>query len=142
MLDKKIIHKIIWCDKGWQPVHYGFCPSEKAWNMQMKYLKISGQPYPSSSGRITTFTHDDGCVCCIMTLKDEIEHNLNLVEFVGIFVHEATHVWQEILLAIKEANPSPEFEAYSMQAICQELLEAFHKSNRCPSMSKYLTMRS
>jgi hypothetical protein len=40
-------------------------------------------------------------------------------------VHEATHIKQKLMLSIGEKEPSPEFEAYTMQNICQELFCAY-----------------
>ena len=26
--------RVIWCERGWQPLYYGFCPSEAAWKRE------------------------------------------------------------------------------------------------------------
>ena len=46
-------------------------------------------------------------------------------ETCGLIVHEAVHVWQAICEAMGEEQPSTEFEAYSLQAITQCLLEDY-----------------
>ena len=122
--------RVIWCDRGWQPVEYGFCPSEKAWHHQMKAMGIVGEPYPTTDGRATIFTKRN--TVALVTLRDGAEKERTMIEIIGIFVHEATHIWQEIRLVIGEKEPSPEFEAYSMQAIVQELLAAFERSRGFP----------
>lgn len=118
--------RVIWCDRGWQPVHFGFCPSKKAWKREMKRLNCK-EPYPDTDGRCTTFTNE-GKVVCIVTLRDGSENERSISEITGILVHEATHVWQTIRDDIGERDPSPEFEAYSMQAIFQGLFTAFQET--------------
>lgn len=118
--------RVIWCDRGWQPVHFGFCPSKKAWKREMKRLNCK-EPYPDTDGRCTTFTNE-GKVVCIVTLRDGSENERSISEITGLLVHEATHVWQTIREDIGEKDPSPEFEAYSMQAIFQGLFTAFQET--------------
>ncbi|MEN5103787.1 hypothetical protein [Brucella anthropi] len=118
--------RVIWCDRGWQPVHFGFCPSKKAWKREMKRLNCK-EPYPDTDGRCTTFTNE-GKVICIVTLRDGSENERSISEITGLLVHEATHIWQTIRDDIGEKDPSPEFEAYSMQAIFQGLFTAFQET--------------
>ncbi|KAB2692512.1 hypothetical protein [Brucella intermedia] len=118
--------RVNWCDRGWQPVHFGFCPSKKAWKREMKRLNCK-EPYPDTDGRCTIFTNE-GKVVCIVTLRDGSENERSISEITGLLVHEATHVWQTIRDDIGEKDPSPEFEAYSMQAIFQGLFTAFQET--------------
>lgn len=118
--------RVIWCDRGWQPVYFGFCPSKRAWKREMKRLDCK-EPYPDTDGRCTTFTND-GKVVVIVTNRDGSENERSITEITGLLVHEATHVWQTIRNDIGEQDPSPEFEAYSMQAIFQGLLSAFQET--------------
>lgn len=50
------------------------------------------------------------------------------VQVYALLVHEATHVWQEILSQMSESAPSTEFEAYSMQTISQHLFTMYEES--------------
>ncbi|WGJ07500.1 hypothetical protein [Brucella intermedia] len=118
--------RVIWCDRGWQPVYFGFCPSKKAWKREMKRLDCK-EPYPDTDGRCTTFTND-GKVVVLVTIRDGSENERSITEITGLLVHEATHVWQTIRNDIGEQDPSPEFEAYSMQAIFRGLLTAFQET--------------
>jgi hypothetical protein len=45
-----------------------------------------------------------------------------------MLVHEAVHVWQFHCENIGEREPSIEFEAYSIQAVSQFLMEAYAAS--------------
>jgi len=44
---------------------------------------------------------------------------------VGLLIHEAVHVWQNVRDLISEDRPSREFEAYSIQSIAQKLIDAY-----------------
>ena len=50
------------------------------------------------------------------------------VEIHGLLLHEAVHVWQRIRQRMGERNPSTEKEAYSIQAIAQDLFAMFEES--------------
>lgn len=58
---------------------------------------------------------------------DEI-NNWSLLQVHGLLLHEAVHIWQELKLRMGEHDPSIEFEAYSIQAIAQDLFEMFEES--------------
>lgn len=116
--------KVVWLERGWQPVYFGFCPSEKAWRREMKRLGAKGEPYPDSDGRCTTFEHK-GKTCILVTIRPGSEKKRSRVEIAGLLCHEAMHIWREIRTSIGELEPSSEFEAYSMQSIFQGLYQAF-----------------
>ena len=126
--------KVIWCDRGWQPVAIGFCPSEKAWHREMRRINlVPPPPFPTSDACCTSIEKTNGEVdgsasLSIVTIAPHFIKSNDAVGIYGLIVHEATHVWQHILHSIKEENPSPEFEAYSMQCIVMELCNAFEKS--------------
>ncbi len=116
---------VIWCDRGWQPVYFGFCPSRKAWAREMRKMGCK-EPYPANDGCATTFTQKDGKVCIIVTLgKAQHAEGRTRVEVAGLLCHEATHIWQEVRKVMGEKEPSIEFEAYAMQAIFQGLYQAW-----------------
>lgn len=126
-------NRVVWLDRGWQPVLIGFCPSEKAWRCEMKRLRCKDEPYPQSDGRCTRFeASKNNHECIIVTVRDGSEFDHSLIEMVGLIVHEATHVWQFILESIGEGKPSAELEAYSMQAIVQAILTAFDNTRGLP----------
>lgn len=60
------------------------------------------------------------CLVNVGPLKGYSKHEIN-----STLCHEATHVWQAHEDSIGEVNTSREFEAYSIQAIAQTLMEAF-----------------
>jgi hypothetical protein len=105
--------KVIWIDKGWQPVYVGFCPNKKAWDTEMKKFGVDDPPeYPDSDGRTTIFVNDkSGDSMILVTLN--YDENRELLEVIGLIAHEATHVFDYICEMIGEDEPSKEFKAYS-----------------------------
>lgn len=112
---------VYWCDRGWQPVHFGYCPSKKDWHKLCKFLGIT-HPYPTADGSVTTFDRTNGQTLCVMTLRNT--KRATKAGLVGLVVHEATHIWQIIQGHIGETAPGDEMEAYAVQAITQELITA------------------
>lgn len=116
--------RVIWCNRGWQPVYFGFCPSEGAWRREMKKMGCADVAYPDTDARASTFDNN-GKVCCIVTVRDGAEDKHTVSELAGLIVHEAVHIWQAVRDKMQEREPSIEFEAYSVQAIFQELWSAW-----------------
>lgn len=119
------LNKMIWCETT-QPFthHFGFCPSEKAWNALAKASKRNLGRYPDAAAMTTLF--QDAVVktrTCIVTVSERAPR-----ETVNLLVHEAMHVWRDMREGIGEAHPSSEFEAYAMQSIVDELLRAYERS--------------
>lgn len=118
-------NEVIWCDRGWQPVWFGFCPSREAWRREMRKLGCVGQPYPDSDGCATTFTRKGKVIILVTLGKSACAEGRTRTEIAGLLCHEATHIWQEVKRQMNEREPSIEFEAYSMQAIFQGLYQAW-----------------
>lgn len=127
-------NKVAWCSNGYQPLYYGFCPSKKAWDREMKRLGIKDEyPHPDGAGgRMHDFEHSDGAHAVLITICEKQAKEADLVTLIGIMTHEATHVWQTMLDYMGEKDPSPEFEAYSMQFIIMELLTAYDETRGLP----------
>lgn len=122
------ISKVIWCDRGWQPHCYGFCPDEAAWKREMRRLNTVGEPYPTSDARCTTFDRKGDTSSCTIVTISPLAAKRPRLQIVGLIVHEAMHVWRHVRESIGEQHPSTEFEAYSMQAISQSLISAYEKT--------------
>ncbi|HHG5268342.1 hypothetical protein [Acinetobacter baumannii] len=52
----------------------------------------------------------------------------NQIQVYGLLLHEAVHIWQIVKKRMGESEPSVEFEAYSIQAIAQDLFEMYEES--------------
>lgn len=116
------MNKVIWLNNSWFPFEYAFCPSKEAWDKEMENMECN-YPYPLSQnveGSTVCFEKCNSLVKIIVCLKS---HN-DLIQFTALVVHEAAHVWQQVLEAMGEDKPSSEFEAYALQGITQDLLTA------------------
>lgn len=109
------------------PIHFALCRDEKAFNKEMKRLKVPKEERPPFlvEGSHATVHHfenqDDGriSIVCLGTTKGRTREQVY-----GLLVHEAVHIWQEVRKLINEKSPSSEFEAYAIQNIAQALMEA------------------
>lgn len=129
----------VWCDRGFLPVYYGFCPNEKAWRKSLKHMKVpyAEAPYPHNKDAcVSTFDRPGARaglkskLCIIMTLNDALDKHDDPTGICALFVHEAMHVWRKIREEIGERDPSAEFEAYAMQFIFTQLMEAYQASRK------------
>lgn len=119
------VDKVVWCERGWLPTHYGFCPSAKAWAREMKRLGIEdAPPYPESDDCAVTFNNEEK-TAVIVTIHERVDSYNDSIGLTDIIAHESAHVWQSILEDIGERNPSAEFEAYALQNIVMNLAAAY-----------------
>lgn len=125
--------KVIWCDRGFFPSYYGFCPDEKSWRAEMRRLKQK-EDYPVTDARVTTYTRDGlgdkPKLLQIVTINNNLDGKINTIELAGLIVHEAVHVFQHICEDMGERSPSNEFQSYATQFIFQQLMSAFKLSKR------------
>lgn len=77
---------------------------------------------------LSTDGHGDRVIVCIRP-HDSTDDPL---QYVGLLIHEAVHVWQSIRDNIGEDKPSSEFEAYSIQSIAEKLLKEYRKQVLTP----------
>jgi len=122
-------NKFKWCDNS---LIYGpffcLCLTEKEYKRQIKRCGIKNpSTFLNKNANATChhLTNSQGKLCCIVCLGDYSNHS-NL-EIYGLLIHEAVHIWQQFKDWMGEDKPSVEFEAYSIQAISQELIESFDK---------------
>lgn len=119
---------IRWVDRAllYSPLYIGICTSESAFRREVRRLS-PGTDVPAWLNEGASAT------CHFMSGKGGRELALiclpprgrtRRAQYAALIVHEAMHVWRAIRVFIGERHPSSEFEAYAMQAICQELFEA------------------
>lgn len=123
-------HQVVWLDRGGLPNYWGFCPSKKAWDAELKKLKCDPAEYPTASGHCAHFNSPSGRSLTLVTIAENVDVECSPAEIVGLLAHEGAHVWQETLRAIGEEAPSPEFEAYAIQRIVQDLVKTYEKTRR------------
>jgi hypothetical protein len=106
--------------------HLALCLSEAEYLAATKHLNISSpSPWINAGADATmhTFETQDGQQSCIVCLGPVDERSP--IEIAGLLVHEATHIWQRYAESMGEDRPGAEQEAYAIQAISQELMEAY-----------------
>lgn len=111
------------------PYCIGLCLEEEMFKKELKRLNVPRESWPlwipkKADARVHTFEKTDtNDVCAIVCVR--YKEGLDPNQVVGIIVHEAVHVWQEICERIGEYEPSKEFEAYSVQSIAQRLIATY-----------------
>lgn len=124
---------MIWGTKLNYPCSYGFCPSEAAWKRVLRRHDLCPiqHAYDKESGATWRFGTGHGTLL-IVTMAPKYDKPRNYASYVvaTILVHEAVHVWQWICKGIGEKEPGMECEAYAIQSISMELIEAYSKTRR------------
>lgn len=118
-----------WCERiNFMPFPYfGLCKNEAEFKRACKRMKVPAPSYLGSSRADMTahiFDHSKGhtaIIVCVGSVKKRKVSEIN-----ALIVHEAVHIWQRVRESIREEKPSSEFEAYAIQFIAQELMEAYH----------------
>ena len=82
-------------------------------------------PWVSNGADATThfYDNDNKQTVAIVCIRNTGDHTP--VEVAGLLVHEEVHVWQQYCLDIGERSPGMEQEAYAIQSISQELMDAY-----------------
>ena len=122
------IDRTIWLDQGWQPVAIGFYPTRKAWEREMKRLKVKPEAYPFDSP-VNGDAHwlengTTGEAVILIGVNEELIGD-DPTTLICVLVHEATHVFDWICEHMGENEPGGEMRAYAMQHIVRGLLNAY-----------------
>lgn len=130
---------VTWCNRNLfiSPIYYALCTSERDFHKECERLKVPRHEWPKfhkSSNHAAThwFEKGDGRVCAVVTLAPEKGKQTG-VQIAALLVHEASHIWRGILAEIGEKKPCEEFEAYALQAISQDLMNAYLKQKKVQS---------
>jgi hypothetical protein len=125
--------KTQWLDGAltFSPIPYTLCIDEKSFNKTLKSIgipKCSMPPFEGDPGTaaIHQFASTNGGLIAIIVVGDMSGMSLNEVH--SLLVHEAEHLWRFIKKAIGERKPSAEFEAYSIQSISLNLMDAYDEA--------------
>lgn len=120
----------IWLDRNLirAPLYYGLCTTEAMFRRELKRHNVLRDRWPNFilNGHSDATTHyftQKNETCAIVCIRARSENTG--IQIAALLVHEAVHIWQEVKTLIGESSPSLEFEAYSIQAIAQELMEAY-----------------
>ncbi|MDC5485845.1 hypothetical protein NRA67_18900, partial [Acinetobacter baumannii] len=83
-------------------------------------------PFLSTEGAAAQVDFYSDGAYAVVQLGDTSERKL--IEIYGLLLHEAVHIWQKVKKLMGEKEPSSEFEAYSIQAIAQDLFKMYEES--------------
>lgn len=120
--------KIKWLDRNISALgpYLCLCLSEDEYKQAFKDInEIPIGPWlstPQSNATSHFLTASSG-LCAVVCLGDCSKRNP--IEIATLLVHEAVHVWQEWCDYYGENNPGNEQEAYAIQNIAQELMNAY-----------------
>ena len=114
---------ITYFPNGPLPIHVGFTIDERSFKKEMKRLGISPAPDFVSDGAGGTSHILDRCGAITVIVCVRPKRGVTRDEMAGLLVHEAVHCWQEARNAMREEEPSSEFEAYSIQYFAQMFME-------------------
>lgn len=113
------------------PAHYALCLDAEGFEAELQRLHV-----PPAQRPVFVRPGSDACVhymqnsecgnVAIVCLR--VPDGVTPVEVAALLVHEAVHVWQWIKELVGEDAPSVEFEAYSIQSISQNLMEAYART--------------
>ena len=105
--------------------YFALCTSEAEFKREIKKRGVSMPFLGSKHANASTHSFENSrgdtiCIVCLGSTKGRTR-----VEIYGLLIHEAVHIWQEAKADIGEHSPSSEFEAYTVQFIAQQLMQAY-----------------
>lgn len=122
----------VWCDRtlARSPVHYALCTSEAQFKREMRRLSIP----PEDRDAWVLNEHSDAtthkfellltrkkiAVVCLRATPTSTS-----IGIAALLVHEAVHIYQWVKELIGEDKPGAEGEAYAIQEISQNLMQAY-----------------
>jgi len=122
---------VSYCNIGPFPGYVGFTTSAKAFQREVKRLKVPEPPKFLASDRANATTHfleKDGATTAIITIGKP--KGVSFEQYAGLIAHEAVHVAQMLWSDIGEKAPGDEAEAYLVQHIVQFCLQEAYKTGR------------
>lgn len=128
LFQKEEPSRVVWFNLKMFPTHVGFCPNKEAWDIEMKRMDIKDFEYPQrDSGSCTSFREAGKSTVALITFLGECDDTdkCRTPAFVALVAHECMHAWRIIREDIGEDAPSAEFEAYMLQALVEQTLQAY-----------------
>jgi len=118
---------------GGLPCNIGYCNGEKA--LRAQWVKLTDdafeEPYCDDNGaRVWAFHNPKDGLYRTYLICVKYDDNLTWPMIAAMVAHEAVHVAQFLWEAIGEEKPGNETEAYFVQSIVQEVLEAIGMPER------------
>lgn len=116
------------------PYHIGLCTTPEAFAKELERLNVPKDRRPDFLSTVhahaTTHYFEQNVIpmrySAIVCVCPKQSKGQSIQAIHALLVHEAVHIWQSVKECLGEKEPSREFEAYSIQHISQELMEAYH----------------
>lgn len=111
------------------PVYYALCTTEEQFKREMRRLKVPAGDFGSwvSNEHSDATAHKMTCEgykkCAIVCIR--VRPGMGAVGIAALLVHEAVHIYQWIKELLGEDEPGIEGEAYAIQEISQNLMQAY-----------------
>lgn len=123
--------KVKWLDRNlfMSPYYYGLATTEATFYAALKSAKVPREDWPAdvlgehSNATVHYVKNTKGQRIALVFIKPK--KDTTGVQIAALLVHEAMHIWRRIREDVGEWQPSREFEAYAMQCISQELMQAY-----------------
>lgn len=117
--------QLLWLQAACFPVNIGVCGSKEAWDDLMGRMSVKDEPYNTdAAGRCTRFEKSGETVTIVLTFDTRRFKKASLMQILGLVTHECVHAWQYTLEAMAEDSPGREVEAYAIQALVQDTMNA------------------
>lgn len=118
-----------WLDRDTVRAPYmALCLTEKAFLAAAKHCKVpvvAGEWLNPNHHMAVVHTWErNGRLTCVVCLSPAAQAD-DPIALASALVHEAVHIFQRLCDSIGEANPSREFEAYSIERIAERLMREF-----------------
>lgn len=124
-----------WIDRFLHTCTYfvGLCLDESSYQAELNRLKVPAAERPpflknEHSAATVDFFFNQGTQQYSALVRLRNQPDKLLIQVYALLVHEAVHIWQRHCDNIGEENPSPEFEAYAVQRLSQNLMEAYDEA--------------
>ncbi|MEF0130076.1 hypothetical protein [Acinetobacter baumannii] len=114
----------LWLISPFQHVHYTLVRNQLHMDLLFEDMNKVDQ-FLSIEGAAQVISIPEGAYA-VVQLGDTSDKEK--IEVYGLLLHEAVHVWQIVKKLMGEREPSSEFEAYSIQAIAQDLFKMYEES--------------
>lgn len=104
-------------------ITYCLVCNEKELRKAEKLLGLDKRPFlPTGTEACVEKFENNSCVVHL-----DLKANIDVNNLYALLVHEAVHVYQDMLTVMREDNPGIEFEAYSIQHISFNLFKEYQK---------------
>ena len=102
--------------------HMALCLSEREYLRVCRHLDFADPPHWIGAGAARTHIFERGDRLVAVVCMGDARLDKEPIQIAALLVHEALHVKQHLFDSMCEHTPSAEFEAYTVQAIAQELM--------------------